>query len=112
MYIEEELCVGRASEPSRAPWVVLPARLDGVMGQVHFVVAGHVLAEHEGELVGKLLRVGSVDAEDPDSEVLGADRPFRKALVAHRPNAFRSAYCSCCSSGRAACCNRRTPLTP
>ena len=88
----------RPSQPG-APWIVLPAGLDRVVGEVHFVVAGHVLAEDEGELVGELLRVGSADAEHSDSEVLGADRPFRKFLVAHGPDAFWSVCCSWCSSG-------------
>ena len=101
--LEEQLGVGRASEPARAPWIVLPARLNGVVGEVHFVVAGHVLAEDEGELVGELLGVGSAHAEDSDSEVLGADRAFRKFLVAHGADAFWNACWNWCSSGRAAC---------
>jgi hypothetical protein len=83
---------------------------DGVVGEVHFVVAGHVLAEDEGELVGELLGVGSAHAEDSDSEVLGANRAFRKFLVAHGAEAFWNAYWNWCSSGRAACCSRATQL--
>ena len=45
---EEQLGVGRASEPAFASWVVLPAGLDRVVRQMHLVVIFHVFAEHEG----------------------------------------------------------------
>jgi hypothetical protein len=67
---EEQLCVGRTIPPSVPSGVVLPARLDRVVRQVHLIVAGHVLAEDQGESVGKRLRVGSADAEHSRTEVL------------------------------------------
>jgi hypothetical protein len=67
---EEQVGLGLVSEPPPVSWLVVPARLDCVVRQVHLVVAGHVLAEHEGEPVGKRLRVGSADAEHASAEVL------------------------------------------
>ena len=101
----------RPSQPAR-PGSCCQPDWNGVVGEVHFVVAGHVLAEDEGELVGELLGVGSAHAEDSDSEVLGADRAFRKFLVAHGADAFWSACWNWCSSGRAACCSRPTQPPP
>jgi hypothetical protein len=59
-----------ASEPAGPARVVLPARLDRAVGDVYLVVGSEVLAEHDRDLVGELLRVRGGDAEDPDPEVL------------------------------------------
>lgn len=69
----------RARRPGR---VVLPAGLERVVGDVHLVGA-EVLAERERDLVGELLRVGSGDAEDSDTEMLGADDAVWEFEVAH-----------------------------
>ena len=63
------VCPCRPSQSCSAG-VVLPAGLDRVVGEVHVVLGGQVLAEDERDLVGELLRIRGGHAEDANPEVL------------------------------------------
>ena len=57
---EEKLRVGLACAQAGASGIVAPASLDGVVGDVEFVVGHHVLAEHERDALGELRRMSAV----------------------------------------------------
>ena len=99
---EEQLCVSGMISPSVASRIVLPARLDRVVRQVHLVVARHVLAENQCESVGKRLRVGSADAEHSRTEVLGSYGPVGQRLLAYGLKVVSIVPLSSCSSWCAA----------
>ena len=72
--LEEQLRVLGAAEPAAASWVVLPAGLDRVVGDVHLVAGVEVLAEDDRDPIGQLLRIRRRDAEDAHAEVAWSRR--------------------------------------
>jgi hypothetical protein len=74
---EEQLRVRLPPEPAGPAGVVPAAGLECGVGDMHLVIGGGVLAEHKRDLIGELLRVGSRDATNPDSDVLRANDAVR-----------------------------------